>query len=217
MAKYGCYIKLSGNTIATNNWTPCFQPNTTNQIAQCCVWGDICYSDGMCGYTHSLTGGSGYYKAGCTDSSYNDAECPRICSTYCLSISIELRRRQVMLKTLIQTVEFYQTASTIPPPPSGNAAAAPKTPTHPLSSHTARPLRTRPSMPLHLVNSSLWPSRQALLRPERAYHGALRARQQHRRQVRSPQALCRARRQRQQQRLHRQVVVVVADFRPVLK
>jgi hypothetical protein len=48
---------------------PCGNLNSTNPIVQCCGYGDICLTNGMCSYEDSMRGGSGYYVAGCTDSS----------------------------------------------------------------------------------------------------------------------------------------------------
>jgi len=68
------------NTIIIPNWLPCGPINSTNPNVPCCASGDFCLSDGLCHYTYSLKGGSGYYASGCTDKTYNDKNaCPQLC------------------------------------------------------------------------------------------------------------------------------------------
>ncbi|KAJ0123300.1 hypothetical protein J7T55_011765 [Diaporthe amygdali] len=43
------------------------------------VPGDTCMSGGLCSYTHSLKGGSGWYASGCTDSTFDDPHCTGRC------------------------------------------------------------------------------------------------------------------------------------------
>lgn len=46
----------------------------------CCKNNDFCLSDGLCRYTESKLGGSGYYVSGCTDAQYADGTCPQLCN-----------------------------------------------------------------------------------------------------------------------------------------
>ncbi|TID25718.1 hypothetical protein E2P81_ATG03508 [Venturia nashicola] len=50
-------------------------------IVPCCASTDTCLAHGLCHYTHSKSGGSGYYVAGCTDPTYNAKNCPRLCTS----------------------------------------------------------------------------------------------------------------------------------------
>jgi len=68
------------SAITSNNWVPCGSTNTTTPNVPCCISGDYCLEDGLCHYTHSENGGSGYYAAGCTDSTWKDkTACPQLC------------------------------------------------------------------------------------------------------------------------------------------
>lgn len=68
------------NAITAPDWVPCGQSNTTTPYVPCCASGDYCLTNGLCHYTHSLDGGSGYYAAGCTDKTFKDTTaCPQLC------------------------------------------------------------------------------------------------------------------------------------------
>lgn len=57
---------------------PCNDTGTTTQT--CCVRGDVCLSDSICHFMHSLDNVSGYYIiGGCTDEVYSDPACSRHC------------------------------------------------------------------------------------------------------------------------------------------
>lgn len=71
---------MVNNTIGITNWVPCGQTNASTPNVPCCVSGDYCLTNGLCHYTRSLDGGSGYYAAGCTDKTYKDTTaCPQLC------------------------------------------------------------------------------------------------------------------------------------------
>jgi len=71
---------MLSNTVSVANWVPCGSPNTTTPYVPCCASGDYCLADGLCHYTHSANGGSGYYAGGCTDPTWKDsAACPHLC------------------------------------------------------------------------------------------------------------------------------------------
>lgn len=71
---------MLSNAISTTNWVPCGSTNTTTPNVPCCASGDYCLADGLCHYTHSANGGSGYYAAGCTDRTWKDtAACAHLC------------------------------------------------------------------------------------------------------------------------------------------
>ncbi|KAF2672101.1 hypothetical protein BT63DRAFT_411408 [Microthyrium microscopicum] len=78
-----CYSK-NKNIIHTNNHQPCGSTNSTSPHVPCCASGDQCMSGGLCHYTYSINGGSGYYAAGCTDSTYSDSTCPDLCTNLVL-------------------------------------------------------------------------------------------------------------------------------------
>lgn len=74
-----CFVKKN-NTVTPSDWLPCGLTNRTTPNIPCCQSGDFCLSNGLCHYTYSLTGGSGYYAAGCTDQTYKDkTACPQLC------------------------------------------------------------------------------------------------------------------------------------------
>lgn len=64
---------------SSSNISPCGPVNATTTAVPCCAYGDACITGGLCFYTYSLTGGSGYYAAGCTDSSFTDTNCRDLC------------------------------------------------------------------------------------------------------------------------------------------
>ncbi|KAF2013602.1 hypothetical protein BU24DRAFT_424601 [Aaosphaeria arxii CBS 175.79] len=74
-----CYIHSGGSVILTTDLSPCGVTNSTNPQVPCCWKGDTCLSDGICTYTHSLDGGSGYVAAGCTDQGFGDG-CRSLCA-----------------------------------------------------------------------------------------------------------------------------------------
>ncbi|KAH9890322.1 hypothetical protein F4778DRAFT_753302 [Xylariomycetidae sp. FL2044] len=76
-----CYNRQNNTVHDTTNWQyPCGNLNTTDTAVACCVSGDTCLAGGVCQYTHSLAGGSGYYAAGCTDKAFKDPNCRDICA-----------------------------------------------------------------------------------------------------------------------------------------
>lgn len=80
-----CFI-LQNNEISEFNTSaeisPCGPVNATTAAVPCCTNGDACLTGGLCFFTFSLTGGSGYYAAGCTDSSFKDPHCREICCAF---------------------------------------------------------------------------------------------------------------------------------------
>ncbi|KAF2121335.1 hypothetical protein BDV96DRAFT_594545 [Lophiotrema nucula] len=74
-----CFIYSAGEVLIDNDLSPCGVTNATNPRVPCCWKGDTCLSDGICIYTHSLDGGSGYTAAGCTDSGFG-AGCRSLCT-----------------------------------------------------------------------------------------------------------------------------------------
>ncbi|KAI0870403.1 hypothetical protein GGS24DRAFT_107772 [Hypoxylon argillaceum] len=79
-----CYNYVGGKltsygTDIEPHYFPCGPVNSTVPAVQCCASGDSCLSGGICSYTHSLAGGSGYYAAACTDQSFQDGACRSIC------------------------------------------------------------------------------------------------------------------------------------------
>ncbi|KAI0523949.1 hypothetical protein F5B22DRAFT_592593 [Xylaria bambusicola] len=79
-----CYNYVGGKLTSYGDdiephYFPCGPVNSTNPAVQCCAWGDSCLSGGICSYTHSLAGGSGYYAAACTDETLQDEACRSIC------------------------------------------------------------------------------------------------------------------------------------------
>lgn len=63
----------------SNIWFPCGPVNATTEAVPCCQAGDTCMSGGLCSYTHSLQGGSGWYTSGCTDPTFDDSHCTTRC------------------------------------------------------------------------------------------------------------------------------------------
>ena len=49
-------------------------------VVPCCADGDSCLTNGLCHYTQSEIGGSGFYAGGCTDGTFNAKTCPQLCS-----------------------------------------------------------------------------------------------------------------------------------------
>jgi hypothetical protein len=75
-----CYV-LNAGRISTNvNWWPCGDLNSTTTSVPCCYAGDYCLTNGLCHYTHSLDGGSGYYAGACTNSGDAGPGCPNLCT-----------------------------------------------------------------------------------------------------------------------------------------
>ena len=78
-----CYRNISGtiyDTSAVGSDNPCGQPSSPSSFVPCCVPGHTCMMDGLCRYTNTSTGRSGYYVASCTDSTYDSSVCPQQCS-----------------------------------------------------------------------------------------------------------------------------------------
>ncbi|KAI1419097.1 hypothetical protein F5Y12DRAFT_721140 [Xylaria sp. FL1777] len=79
-----CFNYVGGQLTSYNlnsepHYFPCGPVNNTNPAVQCCAWGDTCLSGGICSFTHSLGGGSGYYAAACTDKTFQDDACKDLC------------------------------------------------------------------------------------------------------------------------------------------
>lgn len=79
-----CYIFNAGSIIQAENNLPCGVTNRTHKSVACCLREDQCLSNGICYYTHSLEGGSGYYAGGCTDANFDG--CPKRCGTVLIVI-----------------------------------------------------------------------------------------------------------------------------------
>ena len=80
-----CYRK-STNSILSKFGVDAACPGTEDSdgFSRCCFEGDVCLGSYICMSRDSPPkGGSGYYTAGCTDSSYNDTTaCTPLCSKY---------------------------------------------------------------------------------------------------------------------------------------
>ncbi|QDS76755.1 hypothetical protein FKW77_001607 [Venturia effusa] len=75
-----CYVKIN-NAVVANNWKICGKQSDPTQNLQCCADGDFCLSNGLCQYSHSELGASGYYAGGCTSQDYRDSSCPQLCNS----------------------------------------------------------------------------------------------------------------------------------------
>lgn len=69
MSTMHCYYTSGA---AGNIWFPCGPVNDTTAAVPCCQAGEMCMSGGLCSYTHSLQGGSGWCTSGCADSTFED-------------------------------------------------------------------------------------------------------------------------------------------------
>ena len=76
-----CYWGSNGGVVYDENFTPCGDTKAGTFI-QCCNFHDSCGADGFCYSTLTQAWKSGYYLGGCTDSSLNDASCPKKCGKY---------------------------------------------------------------------------------------------------------------------------------------
>ncbi|KAH9829774.1 hypothetical protein Tdes44962_MAKER02252 [Teratosphaeria destructans] len=78
-----CFTIGLNYVTSSNQYFPCGASNATDAQAQsCCYAGDVCMEDSICHYTHGgVTNGTGYYMAGCTDSSWKDPACPKQCTS----------------------------------------------------------------------------------------------------------------------------------------
>ena len=90
-----CFPRLNMAAVCWGPWppqgeptdlTPCGEVVSAGQAVPCCGLGDICLSDNICSFTHSQTGVSGYYTAGCTDGSFS-SPCARRCCTSSINFS----------------------------------------------------------------------------------------------------------------------------------
>lgn len=79
MTSLQCYSKIN-STISATQGKPCGAPNSTHPYVPCCSSGDTCMSNGLCFFSQSKVGGSGYYASGCTDAKYNAGSCPDLCN-----------------------------------------------------------------------------------------------------------------------------------------
>lgn len=67
-----CYTIGFNFVTSSNQYIPCGGGASGNGTSSggaksCCYAGDYCMEDSICHYTHSVTNGTGYYMAGCTD------------------------------------------------------------------------------------------------------------------------------------------------------
>ncbi|KAF2674176.1 hypothetical protein BT63DRAFT_419483 [Microthyrium microscopicum] len=69
------------NILGKSASIPCGVTNSTTPYVPCCVKGDTCMSDGICQYTHSLAGGTGFYVSDCTDATFGASTCKKACSS----------------------------------------------------------------------------------------------------------------------------------------
>ncbi|KAK5164299.1 uncharacterized protein LTR77_009994 [Saxophila tyrrhenica] len=76
-----CYTISNDFVSSSNQYVPC--GGSSSGVAQsCCNVGDYCLEDGICRYTHrGVVNGTGYYMAGCTDSSWSNPACPKQCAS----------------------------------------------------------------------------------------------------------------------------------------
>ena len=82
-----CYTIGMDFVTSSNQYFPCGSGSSNSTSGRsahqsCCYGGDICMADGICHYTHTVTNGTGYYMAGCTDPTWNDPSCPKACSKF---------------------------------------------------------------------------------------------------------------------------------------
>src|ERR1700761_1661139 len=109
-----CYQKMNGDLLSNDNWqsiiSPCGPVNDTNKVVPCCYNGDYCMSDGICHYTHSLVGGSGYYVAGCTDPYFSDPVSQNRCcrlNRFELEVELEMLMRAIQTATEAHPDDVY--------------------------------------------------------------------------------------------------------------
>ncbi|KAJ0414916.1 hypothetical protein BJY00DRAFT_318317 [Aspergillus carlsbadensis] len=79
-----CYSMHKGIISKNVAVIPCGVSNTTNPHVTCCVRGDWCMSDSICHFNNT-DGGSGYYRADCTDPTLQDPACATRCGSRTLS------------------------------------------------------------------------------------------------------------------------------------
>lgn len=77
-----CYTIGLNFVTSSNQYFPCGGSNGGSGVQSCCYAGDYCMEDSICHYTHSVTNGTGFYMAGCTDPTWQDPACPKQCSKY---------------------------------------------------------------------------------------------------------------------------------------
>jgi hypothetical protein len=65
----------------------------------CCEDGDFCLSNGLCRYSHSEVGGSGFYAGGCSDKAYKDSSCPALCSKVNQIIHQKIKANRLFVDT----------------------------------------------------------------------------------------------------------------------
>ncbi|KAJ9649144.1 hypothetical protein H2198_010945 [Neophaeococcomyces mojaviensis] len=80
---FHCYYKYSFSTAPEEHpgHGPCGQPGDSSNL-QCCGIDDKCMSNGICTYSSSNPGGSGYYIGGCTDKTMQNPNCYTNCTSY---------------------------------------------------------------------------------------------------------------------------------------
>ena len=88
-----CY---ANDSIILPDYGPC---NTSGRTTFCCVQGQICLSNGLCG-TELGT----FYNGGCTDESYKAAICPRFCQSGTSPWSHRLENAQLMM--FVESAQF---------------------------------------------------------------------------------------------------------------
>nr|POE90056.1 hypothetical protein CFP56_20523 [Quercus suber] len=74
-----CYMISENYVTSSNQYLPCGNPSSAGGQS-CCFAGDYCMQDNICYYTNPVVNGTGYYMAGCTDSTWGDPGCPQQCS-----------------------------------------------------------------------------------------------------------------------------------------
>lgn len=85
MSSNECYRRAYDVIQSSDVSDPCgtasvglFNPNTG--VEGCCVAGDTCGANGVCKRNTTIDNTSGYYLGGCTDPTYQDPACPRLCN-----------------------------------------------------------------------------------------------------------------------------------------
>lgn len=66
-------------TITDEDYIPCVNITSSGSYTACCGVGHYCFSNGLC----LDNGGMTTYRGGCTDRSWNSADCPQYCEELC--------------------------------------------------------------------------------------------------------------------------------------
>lgn len=75
-----CYQFEDNRIRQEAGWLPCGPWQSGGPVLSCCKNGDFCMSNGICKDTSPSDGTTGYYQGSCTDSNYQAALCPHLCS-----------------------------------------------------------------------------------------------------------------------------------------